>query len=830
MLDTTIFKRGFTAPFLVSFSSVSLFLRGMNVCRKICVICAILWSFAANAVNTDTRSDSIDITHTDLHIDVSAFNAKVLYGHADISFKARVNNVNYIRLDLLQLTVDSVKAGGNILAYGYNDSLVSVTLPASLSINQQQTVSVFYHGTPIQPPGDFGGFYWDNTYAFNIGVSFLANPHNFGKVWFPCFDNFVERCTFHFAITTDSTRSAFCNGYADSNAVNTNGTRVWYWSMPDEIPSYLASMSVADYAAVHDSYSGLNGTLPILLVARPSDTTSLKASFVHLKNALSIFESRFGPYEFNRVGYCVVPFTAGAMEHATNISYMRALVNGNTQYESTMAHELSHHWFGDLATCDNEGDMWLNEGWASYCENIFYEGMYGEGKYKQEVRINHEKVIHLAHVDDSAYWAPSPMPGSLTYSAGSVYEKGADRVHTLRGYMGDSLFFHCITSYLQYYKLKDVNSYKMRDYLRTCSGLNNIDDFFADWIFDGGFPDFSIEDKKITNNGGTYSVGISIRQRSDHTSHLFNNVPLQIAYFDSAGNKTVMTTSVSGSCTQYFASLPFYPAYVALDFDEKLSDAVTDQWMKIAGVNRTFDFGVAKMTVDLSQSLDSSLLRIEHHWVAPDVSKNNIPGLHLSDYRYWNVDGIFADGFAASATISYNGTMNPTGYLDNTFITNSEDSLVMMYRPDAQSMWQIENNVVFNRGNLQDKQGTVMINDLQKGQYALAIYDAGRVDSPQAASGCYPLLVADIAPSIKEFRAYPNPVQSGKLTIEIADKEAYVKCTMVNMIGEMVMERAIRAGQEKFDIYMNGLARGPYVISLIDKDGRRISKTIQKVN
>ena len=794
------------------------------------MICFVLLSLDVCAVNTDTRSDSINILHTDLQIDVSDFNAKVLHGREDISFKAKVNNVSYIKLDLLKLTVDSVKSGGNPLVFAYNDSTISIALTTALNANQQQTVTIFYHGTPIQPPGDFGGFYWDNTYAFNIGVSFLAEPHNFGKVWFPCFDNFVERCTFHFAITTDSTRRAFCNGYADSNAVNANGTKVWYWSMHDEIPSYLASMSVADYTAVHDSYNSLSGTLPILLAARPSDTTSLKGSFVHLKNALSIFESRFGPYEFNRVGYCIVPFTAGAMEHATNISYMRGIVNGNTQYENIMAHELSHHWFGDLATCDNEGEMWMNEGWARYCEDIFYEGMYGTDRYKLEIRNNHEKVIHLAHVVDSAYWAPSGMPSHLTYSTYSVYDKGADRVHTLRSYMGDSLFFGCLKSYLQHYKLQDVNSYKMRDYLMSCSGMTNIDDFFADWIFDGGFPDFSIEDKKITNNGGAYTVGVSIRQRSDHTSHLFNNVPLQIAYFDSTGSKTVMTTNVSGGCTQYFASLSFYPVYIALDFDEKLSDAVTDEWMKMAGFNHMYDFGVAKMVVNLQQSTDSTLLRVEHHWVAPDASKNNIPGLHLSDYRYWNVDGIFSNDFVASATINYNGTTTQQGYFDNTFITNSEDSMVLMYRPDAQSMWQIETDVVFARGNVTDKIGSVMINNLQKGQYALAIYDANRVDSAQTASACYPLSVTDMLPVLSGFKAYPNPVHSEKLTVEIDGKGDYVRCTMVNMLGEKVMDRALRPGQEKFDVYMNGLARGPYVISLVDKDNRRVSKAIQKVN
>lgn len=792
------------------------------------LICAMLLAVSASAVNTDTRSDSIDITHTDLRIDVSHFAQRVLYGHSTISYQARVNGVSYIRLDLLGLTVDSVKRAGSSLAFTHNDTVISIVLPGALAQGQIDSVAIFYHGTPIQPPGDFGGFYWDNTYAFNIGVSFLAEPHNFGKVWFPCFDNFVERSTYHFAITTDSTRSAYCNGIADSNVVNADHTHTWYWSMHDDIPSYLASMSVADYAVVHDSYAAMNGNLPIWLVARPGDTTAMKNSFLNLKNALSVFESRFGPYEWNRVGYCLVPFTAGAMEHATNISYMRAIVTGNLQYENYMAHELSHHWFGDLATCDNEGDMWLNEGWARYCESIFYEGVYGRERYKQEIRTNHDDVIHLAHVEDSAYWAPSPMPGKLTYSNYSVYEKGADRTHTLRGYMGDSLFFGCVKSYLQQYKNAGVNSYTMRDYLRTCSGLSNIDDFFADWIFDGGFPDFSIEEQRITPNGIGYDVGITVRQRGDHTSHLFNNVPLEVAYFDSAGHKVVHTATVSGACTQYFATLPFAPAYIALDFDEKLSDAVTDQWVKMAGLSHQYSLTVARMTIDLLQSTDSSLVRVEHHWVAPDASRNNIPGLHLSDYRYWNVDGILSDDFSASATITYNGSTTTAGYLDNTFITNREDSLVVMYRPDAQSLWQIEPDVTFTTGSLTDKVGSVRINNLQKGQYALAIYDVGRVDSAVVGAGCYPLAVAELAPG-KDFKAYPNPVHTGALIIETNSSGNYVECTMTNMMGQKVVDQKIAAGTEKFEVNTTGLA-GTYIVSLIDKSGNRISKTIQKIN
>ena len=784
-----------------------------------------------NGNSPDTRSDSIDILKTDLAIDVSNFAAKVMYARADITFASKVSGISYIKLDLLRLTVDSVKSGNASLSYSYNDSLVSINLQPSLQTNESRTISVFYHGKPIRMPGDFGGFYWDSLYAFNIGVSFLAEPHNYGKAWFPCFDNFKERCTFHFAVTTDPPLMAMCNGRQDSVTTNTNGTKTWYWTMPDPIPSYLASMSVSDYVVLTDSYNSLKGPLPIMLAARAADTINLKKSFIHLKKALSIFENRFGPYEFYRVGYCLVPFNAGAMEHTTNISYMLGLVNGNTAFENVMAHELSHHWFGDLVTCDDQSEMWLNEGWGKYCEEIFYEGMYGGDNYKTNVRDNHEDVIRTAHVIDSAYRPLSGIPSSYTYSVSSIYEKGADRVHTLRGYMGDSLFFHCMKDFLQEYKFKDVNSYKLRDYLVSCSGLKNINDFFTDWIFDGGFPDFSIEHTRITNTATGADVALSIHQRSDHTSHLFHHVPLEVAFFDQAGNKTIMTANVSGECTLYTTSLSFYPAYIALDFDEKLNDAVTDQWYKMAGTDHLYDFGVAKMSINLIQSSDTSLVRVEHHWVAPDASRNTIPGLHLSDYRYWTVDGLWSFDFRASATLYYNGSRSSQGYLDNTFITNSEDSLVLMYRPDAESIWQIDTSAAIKTGiNLRDRTGTIKVNNLQKGQYALAIYDANKVDLSRSLSVCAPMSVVAQGSDTMGFRAYPNPVSNDELNIETLGSGEYTRCIMIDMIGETVMDRPLRDGQTKFMVYMNGLHRGTYRITLIDKDNKRISKNIQKIN
>ncbi|MFN8309204.1 MAG: M1 family aminopeptidase [Chitinophagales bacterium] len=767
----------------------------------------VLHSFCISAAD---RSDSLDVVHTKLALDFSDFNQQILHAWADITVQAKVNGISHLRLDLLKLQVDSVKQS-SALSFHYNDTSLIIDLPTALNAGNQTTISIYYHGHPLQESGDFGGFYWTPAYAFNIGVSFLADPHNYGRVWFPCFDNFIDRCTFQFEVTTDTTRTAFCNGRLDS-VTNGNGKRTWHWRMNDPIPSYLASVAVSDYCSLNDTIHAQNGIVPVLLAARAADTSNLKGSFVNLKKAFHLFEEKFGPYVFNRVGYCVVPFNAGAMEHATNISYMQGVVDGSTTYENLMAHELSHHWFGDMATCASAGEMWLNEGWARYCENIFYEAIGGRKRYLQEVRSLHETVIHLAHVEDNLYYAVSGVPTQLTYSTKTVYEKGADRVHTLRSYLGDSVFFHCVTAYLQQYKFIEVNSLNLRDFLVNCSGNNAINNFFADWIFDGGFPDFSIEDKSISENNGQFIVTLNIWQRLQHAHHYFQNVPLEISFFDSLGNREIRNVEVSGSCTQVKLSIGFWPQYIALDFDEKLSDAVTSEWKKIKATSGAIDFGTAHFLLYPQQGSDSSLIRVEHHWVAPDASGNIFPGLHLSDYRYWDVDGIWADDFRANAIFNYNGTTSNNGYLDNSLITNTEDSLVMLYRPDAQSNWNFADSVIWSRGNVHDKAGYARVYHLQKGQYAFGIYDASKADSSLAPRACFPLAINK--QSVQTVKLYPNPVRNAELFMDWEIPSTFNKCFVMDLLGNVVLQQSIPSDTCNFMIQLNGLPTGNYVVGL----------------
>jgi len=575
------------------------------------------------------------------------------------------------------------------------------------------TLRIVYHGHPLQLNGDFGGFYWTSLYAFNIGVSFLADPHNYGRVWFPCFDNFTERSLYEFFITTKSIHKAFCNGLLEN--VSTAGlTKTWHWKLNEEIPSYLASVSVSDYQTLTDTLHGIGGVKEIELAARSADTATVKNLFVHLPDAFHIFENSWGEYKWDRVGYCIVPFNAGAMEHATNISFMQYYLNlYSSDCENTMAHELSHHWFGNLVTCDSASEMWLNEAWAVYSEMVFHEKLYGAADYKEQVRANHEYVLHKAHVNDDGYLPVSGVSSENTYGT-TVYDKGSEVIHTLRTYMGDSLFFRCVKNYLRDFSWKNSSTAQLRDYLSNCSGIN-LNDYFNDWVYHPGFPHFSIERKKIlANNGNGFDVELLIRQRLNHATNYYNNVPVKISFFDAQWNRTDERVNISGGCTSHSFITTNEPVYIALDFDEKIQDAITDEWRIITDTG-TFDFGTSKMKLRVSANADSSLIRIEHNWIKPESMLNKFSGLHLHDKRYWTVDGIINPGIEAAATIDYDGSDIS---LDEPFISNSEDSLMIMYRANADSEWTFADSFSINiLGSNADTKGNATIYHLKKGQY-----------------------------------------------------------------------------------------------------------------
>ncbi len=772
------------------------------------------------------RSDTIEVAQYIISLDISDLASRKINGNCELEVVSKINSLTKIDLDLKGLTVDSVKVNGTIRTFTHVGELLSITSQA-LSTGDTALVKVYYGGTPVTDPSGFGGFYMTNTYAYNIGVAFADEPHNYGRVWFPCIDNFVSRSTYEMYITTDADDKAFCSGLL-LDSTNTAGNMLWHWRLDETIPTYLASVAVADYTSIEYTYNGIDRDFPVVLAVRPVDSSRISLVFANLPDAIGAFEANFGPQPFSRVGFAMVPFNAGAMEHATNIAFP-AGTQANIAGELLMAHELGHHWFGDWVTCETAEDMWLNEGWASYCEKIYLEHVYGKPAYTKEVRVNHEDVIRRTHIRDGDYFPISGIGHDLTYSS-HVYDKGADVAHTLRGYMGDSLFFSCVGSYLSAFGFTHASSEDFRDYLSNCSGIN-LTSFFEDWVFGKGFTHFNIDAVMTVPVGSSYSVQVEIRQLIKEADSLYQNVPLDITFYGLAGEKVTQSVLMGGSCGTFTISLPFAPIYVALDMEEKISDAITDKYLTVS-TNGNYDFEEARMAINVTQVTDSALVRVEHHWLGPTVWNTLAANLHVSPDRYFTVDGVWPNGFNATATFDYNGTPATAGNLDNSLLVNGEDSLVVLYRTHGKGDWTVYTDAQIVTGNLNDKRGTVTLNNLQQGDYVLAKYDetlALPINTPNS-TPCLELGTAiNSIVTPKQFVVYPNPT-SDTFTLEFnSGIKPPLKAEIVDLAGKVVLAKTFPINSyTPWVVNASSWAKGTYLIKITLTDNTVQSQKIIK--
>ncbi len=762
-----------------------------------------------NSHAQDRRSDSVDITDIHINLDMTrgVTGQNQIAGFAAIKLKAVNFAISYVHFDLLKMTVDSVLQNANRLNFNYNDTNIYINLFKSLVKTDTEEVKIYYHGQPQGDPSGWGGFYFTPPYVYNLGVGFQVNPHVFGRSWFPCFDNFVERQLFSFNIRTDSIDQAICNGLLVSNTQNTDGTINWLWKLGQPIPTYLANVSVAPYKPAKYIYNSIAGNkIPVWLATLPVDTNNAIKSFTNLNNCLRAFEQNYGPYSFDRVGYCMVPFNSGAMEHAGNVSYPLYASDGSKTYETLWAHELAHQWWGNHTTCKNEGEMWLNEGWACYSEAVFLEHIYGKEAYRKRVLDNHALVLQKAHVNDGGYRAVSGVPHDFTYGT-TVYKKGADVVHTLRGYMGDANFFAACLDFQKTYKFKDVNSDDLKNIFQKHT-LQSMTSFFNNWVYEKGFPHFEISNIKIDSSGSLYNISGTIIQRLLATQKLYDSVPIDFTAIGANLEKYTKQIIVSGYYTNFqIKNIPFKPLSICHDLYEKISDAITDEYEIIDSV-KTYKYTNARLSLIVRSvsANDSNWVRVEHHWLGASGATKT-PGLYISPTHYWTVQSIVGSTFDADASVNYSGAKDASGIpgLDSNLLYKTEDSLVLLYRANTDSPWVEYADYTKNMGSKTDLKGNILIKHIKSGDYSFGAYNT-RLSLPS--------LQKNDNQYIAKF--YPNP-SNGIATIELTENNIKGNLVLYDLKGRLLQTIPTRSGNLYYEITTT--SKGIYIIKFETQQG-----------
>lgn len=621
------------------------------------------WDNAPIGINSNARSEQIDIQNYSIRLDMRKIKQQQMKGSCTITLIAKQDHIKALQLDLLQLQVDSIHYNSKKIAFDYNDTIIDIRLSQAIATQTPTAVTVYYQGSP-QKDKSWGGFYIQDDYAFNMGVGFASDPHSYGRVWHPCFDNFAEKATYDFEIITIPTQNAQCNGILVSRTQKPNQT-ISKWKLEQPIPSYLACIAIADYVTVKQNYAGAYGNIPIALAAKASDTTALLQSFEHLQAAITTYEYWYGKHRFDKVGYSLVPFRAGAMEHATNIAYPIYAANGSLRWESLMAHELGHSWWGNNVTCQTAEDMWINEGMASYSVHLFYEQVYGRAKYLEAVQKDHIRTMLTAHEEEGGYRPISGVPFEHTYGS-HVYKKGAVVAHNLRGYLGDSLFRIGLQSLQENYQFGSLNSAQFREGMSAATGVD-LTHFFDDWVFTGGYPDFSLS--AATLSGNTVQLQIHQGLLGRKTAH--QKVPLQVTCW-SQDWQSYTTTIVADSITDTTLTLPFEPVAVIPNQYHTLNQGSIDWEQKIThkdSINPfTNELGIASLTI--ATLPDSALLHIKYHLTKAPFA--DLIGYRADSTGFWTVNGILPEGLVA--TIGFQV---------------SEGDKNLLYRAFGDTTWQL---------------------------------------------------------------------------------------------------------------------------------------------
>lgn len=394
------------------------------------------------------------------------------------------------------MTIDSVTRNTTPLSYSHASDLITITLDQSFDTGEVFEVTVQYHGSPVNNALDF---------SYHSGqpiISSLSEP-NGAREWWPCKDRPDDKAdSARIALTVPDDLVAVSEGLLMSEVDNGDGTKTFEWFESYPITTYLVSVAITNYSKFTDYYHPAVGdSMPIDNYVYPEDLSDAQIDLSITADAIEFCASIFGEYPFleEKYGHAEFPW-GGAMEHQTCTSYGAVLIRGDNYYDWILVHELAHQWWGDWVTCATWDDIWLNEGFASYSEALWFEHLGGVSSYRDYV----DSYDYYGYFDGPIYdpWS--------TFSR-TVYDKGALVLHMLRRVLeldGGAQSHYPLDGLLSvlstYSSSKAYDSATTPEFQAAAESVygSSLDWFFQEWVYGANRPEY--EYSWIASNAGDH--------------------------------------------------------------------------------------------------------------------------------------------------------------------------------------------------------------------------------------------------------------------------------------------------------------------------------------
>ncbi len=440
------------------------------------------------------------------------------------------------------MSISSVTAGGSPAVISRLDDILTVTLDRAYAGDEEIEIVVEYSGTPTG-----GAFFFQNAGGAPL-IWTLSQPYG-ARTWWPCKDypyDKVESADIRISVPTGNKIAS--NGSLVSESDN-GTTSFAHWHEEYPIATYLIHLGIHPYTLTTDTYMTLGGsTMDLLFYDVPSEVGNNAPINALVDDMLAAFEGLFGEYPYPNEKYGHNQFLfGGGMEHQTCSSM-------GVYFESIAAHEAGHQWFGDYITCKTYNHVWLNEGFATYCEALWLEEAYGPEAYLAD-------MLAGQYFGDGTVYVPDLNDTGRIFSSGLSYNKGAWVLHMLRHVVGDATFFQILTQYQSDFAFSAADTEDFQAVCESVSGMD-LDAFFTQWIYGEGFPIYTYDWEEIVPaSGGGTSIQLDIEQLQD--GQIFS-MPIDVVVTTASGEETLVVNNTLAS-ESFILPVSDTPLSVALD-------------------------------------------------------------------------------------------------------------------------------------------------------------------------------------------------------------------------------------------------------------------------
>lgn len=392
-----------------------------------------------------------------------------------------------ISIDAGEMTFKRVAAGMTPLKYDYDGKALVVRLATPLRSGQSTSITIDYDGANRSK----GAYFRPARH-----IVWTQGETEDNHFWVPTYDFPNDKTTWEFYIWTAKGERALSNGrLAGSRTVG--DSIEWHWVLEKPASTYLMTAVVGKYTVLQDKPWR---KVTIGYWTYPDSIQAAWRGFANTPQAVDVFSRKTGvPYPWNKYDQIVIPeFQYGGMENVTATSQNDLAIlhpawsEPQANSEGLMSHELGHQWYGDLLTTRRWADVWLNEGFATFLEQIFREEARGvdEGAFDrlgaQEQTINADRRARRPIVWDK--WVDDPIE---VFFSGHIYPKGATILQMLRHQLGDAAFWKAMNRYTTTNAYGSVVTDDLRKAFEASTG-KSYKTFFDQWVYGAGFPVFRV--------------------------------------------------------------------------------------------------------------------------------------------------------------------------------------------------------------------------------------------------------------------------------------------------------------------------------------------------